>query len=39
MHGAEGRWKLIFIKGTNIRIKRPNGIVVVQTVAQEQPNV
>lgn len=30
---------LIFINGTNIRIKRPNGIVVVQTVAQEQPNV
>lgn len=30
---------LIFINGTNIRIKRLNRIVVVQTVAQEQPNV
>lgn len=30
---------MIFIKGTNIRIKRPNGIVVVQTVTQEWPNV
>lgn len=30
---------LIFINDTNIRIKRLNGIVVVQTVAQEWSNV